>query len=495
MTDQFMRQVLKHPDKLFIDGGWVAPRSGRQITVLAPATEEVYLTVAEADVSDIDCAVAAARKAFDQGPWPRMTHAERAGYLRGIADGLDARAADIAKIWPNEMGILYSIADAFAGTIGGIYRTYAGMADTFAFEERFENPPGGGDYALINYEAVGVVGAIVPWNAPVNITAYKLAPALLAGCTVVLKLPPEAPGTGYVLAEIAEAIGLPSGVLNVLTADRDASERLVRHPDVDKIGFTGSSAVGKRIASICGERVARCTLELGGKSAAIILDDYDVAVAAQSLASSATAMTGQICSSLTRVIVTKNRHDELVEALKANFEKVTIGDPFDPATGMGPLAMARQRDKVEEIVGQAVRDGNQLVTGGKRPANLNRGFFFEPTIFAHVDNDDMVAREEIFGPVLAIIPANDEKHAVRLANDTVFGLNNSVFTNDPDRAYAVARQLRSGTVGHNSWRSDMSIGFGGFKQSGIGREGGQNGLRAYLEPKTIIMQNAAEPAI
>ena len=492
MADHATRQILRHLDKLFIDGAWVAPQSGRQITVLAPATEEVFLTVAEADVADIDRAVAAARKAFDDGPWPRLTHAQRAGYLRGLADGLDARAADIAEIWPNEMGILHSIADAFASTIGGVYRCYAGLADTFAFEERFDHPPGGGDYALIAYEAVGVVGAIVPWNAPVNITAYKVAPALLAGCTIVLKLPPEAPGTGYILAEIAEAIGLPAGVLNVLTADRAASERLVRHPDVDKIGFTGSSAVGKRIASICGERVARCTLELGGKSAAIILDDYDVATAAQSLAGSATAMTGQICSALTRVIVTRNRHDDLVEALKANFEKIAIGDPFDAATGMGPLAMGRQRDKVEEMVGQAVRDGNQLVTGGRRPARLNRGFFFEPTIFAHVDNDDMIAREEIFGPVLAAIPADDEDHAVRLANDTVFGLNNSVFTRDSDRAYAVARQLRSGTVGHNSWRSDMSIGFGGFKQSGIGREGGPNGLRAYLEPKTIIMQNPAE---
>lgn len=492
MADHVTRQMLRHPDKLFIDGAWVAPQSGRQITVLAPATEEAFLSVAEADVADIDRAVAAARRAFDDGPWARMSHKERARYLTAIGDGLDARVTDIAEIWPNEMGILHSIASAFAGTIGGVYRYYAGLADTFAFEERFENPPGGGAYALINYEAVGVVGAIIPWNAPVNIMAYKIAPALLAGCTIVLKLPPEAPGTGYILAEIVEAIGLPPGVLNVLTADRDASERLVRHPDVDKIGFTGSSAVGKRIASICGERVARCTLELGGKSAAIILDDYDVATAAASLAGSATAMTGQICSALTRVIVTRNRHDDLVDALKANFEKITIGDPFDAATGMGPLAMGRQRDKVEEMVGQAVHDGNRLVTGGRRPASLNRGFFFEPTVFAGVDNNDPIAREEIFGPVLTVIPADDEEHAVALANDTVFGLNNSVFTNDSDRAYAVARRLRSGTVGHNSWRSDMSIGFGGFKQSGIGREGGPNGLRAYLEPKTIIMDGPAE---
>ena len=205
----------------------------------------------------------------------------------------------------------------------------------------------------------------------------------------------------------------------------------------------------------------------------------------------ACAMSGQICSSLTRIVVTRNRHDQLVEALAANFRSVVVGDPFDPATGLGPLAMERQRDKVEGMVNDAVRAGNRLVTGGKRPAHLNRGFFFEPTVFADVDNNDTIAREEIFGPVLSVIPARDEAHAIEIANDTIYGLNNSVFTNDAERAYSVARQLRSGTVGHNCWRSDMMIGFGGFKQSGIGREGGVNGLRAYLEPKTIIMDNPA----
>ena len=491
MAESTSTNLLRHPDRLFIGGDWVAASSGTTIDVIAPATEELFLTVAEAGVADIDRAVAAARNAFDHGPWTRLTPLERAGYLSAIADEMDKRCDAIAAIWPNEMGILQAIASAFAGTIGGVYRYYAGLADTFDWEERFENPPGGGDYALITNEAVGVVGAIVPWNAPVNITAYKVAPALLAGCTVVLKLSPEAPGTGYLLAEIAEKIGLPAGVLNVVTADREASERLVRHPDVDKIGFTGSSAVGKRIASICGERIARCTLELGGKSAAVILDDYDIGKAAEALVGPACAMTGQICSSLTRIVVTQGRHDQLVEALSAGFQAVVIGDPFDPGTGIGPLAMARQRDKVEGMVADAVRAGGKLVSGGKRPAHLNRGYFFEPTIFANVDNNDTIAREEIFGPVLSVIPARDEAHAIEIANDTVFGLNNSVFTNDAERAYAVARQLRSGTVGHNSWRSDMAIGFGGFKQSGIGREGGVNGLRAYLEPKTIIMENQA----
>jgi acyl-CoA reductase-like NAD-dependent aldehyde dehydrogenase len=276
-------------------------------------------------------------------------------------------------------------------------------------------------------------------------------------------------------------------VLNVLTADREASERLVRHSDVDKIGFTGSVAVGKRIASICADRVARCTLELGGKSAAVILDDFDIEQAAEALVGSTCAMTGQICSALTRIIVTRDRHDELVDALTAGFEAVVVGDPFDPAVGMGPLAMKRQRDRVEGMVKQAVSDGVRLAAGGERPGHLDRGYFFEPTVFAGVDNASEIAREEIFGPVVCVIPAADEDDAIELANDTVFGLNNSVFTNDSERAYAVSRRLRSGTVGHNGWRSDMAVGFGGFKQSGYGREGGTNGLRAYLEPKTVIM--------
>lgn len=491
MTGRKGDAILGNPDRLYIDGRWVPASSQRFIDVIAPATEEIFLSVAEADESDIDRAVDAARRAFDSGPWPRMSHAERADYLRRIGDAMDRRVEDIATIWPNEMGIIHAIAHPFAGTVGNIYRYYAGLADSFAWEERFDNPPMGGDYALIVNEPVGVVGAIVPWNAPVNIIAFKLAPALIAGCTAVLKLSPEAPGTGYLLAEIADEIGLPPGVINVVTADRDASERLVRHPGIDKIGFTGSSGVGKRIASICAERMARYTLELGGKSAAVILDDYDVEQAAQSLVGSACAMTGQICSSLTRIVVGADRHDQLVDALAAGFSQVVVGDPFDPATGMGPLAAQRQRDRVEEMVRQAERDGNRIVTGGKRPAHLNRGWFFEPTVIVNADNNDFIAREEIFGPVLTVIKARDEEDAVAIANDTRFGLNNSVFTKDTEKAYRIARRLHSGTVGHNAWRSDMSIGFGGFKESGIGREGGVNGLRAYLEPKTLIMENQA----
>jgi acyl-CoA reductase-like NAD-dependent aldehyde dehydrogenase len=335
---------------------------------------------------------------------------------------------------------------------------------------------------------VGVVGAIIPWNAPLSLAVYKLAPAFLAGCTAVLKASPEAPGAAYVLAEVAEAVGLPEGVLNVLTADREVSELLVRDPRVDKIAFTGSTAAGRRIASICGERIARYTLELGGKSAAVILDDADLDAAAAAIAGSECFLSGQVCSSLTRLVVSRSRHDEFVDKLAGVFSQVRVGDPFDPQTQMGPLAMARQRDRVEGLIAKGVDEGAKLVTGGGRPKHLDRGYYIEPTVFSNVDNSSTIAQEEIFGPVLSVIPADNEAQAVTIANDTIYGLNASVFTPDVDRARQVAARLRSGTVGHNAFRTDFGIAFGGFKQSGIGREGGTEGLLPYLETKTVILE-------
>jgi acyl-CoA reductase-like NAD-dependent aldehyde dehydrogenase len=333
-----------------------------------------------------------------------------------------------------------------------------------------------------------VVGAIIPWNAPIGLITYKLAPALLAGCTVVLKCSPEAPGDAYVVAEIAEAIGLPPGVLNVVTADREVSELLVRDPRVDKITFTGSTAAGRRIASICGDRIARCTLELGGKSAALILDDMDLGAAAATLARAECTLSGQVCSSLTRIVVSRQRHDELVEALVGACGQVQVGDPFDPATQMGPLVSGRQRDRVESYIAKGVEEGAVLATGGGRPKHLDRGYYVEPTVFANVDNSSTIAQEEIFGPVLTVIAADDEDQIVSIANDSVYGLNASVFTPDVDRARSVSRRLRSGTVGHNAFRTDFGIAFGGFKQSGIGREGGTEGLLPFLETKTVILE-------
>ena len=480
---------LQHADKFFIGGDWVAPSSGATIDVIDSSTEKIYFRVPEAQAADIDRAVTAARTAFDDGPWPRLSHVERAEFLTGFAAGLRGRAEDIGQIWPRESGALHVIAKYGAAGIASAFEYYASLATTFPFEERAQ-PSSPGDFGLLVREPVGVVGAIIPWNAPIGLITHKIGPALLAGCTVVLKCSPEAPGDAYVVAEIAEGLGLPAGVLNVVTADREVSELLVRDPRVDKITFTGSTAAGRRIASVCGERIARCTLELGGKSAALILDDMDLNQAAATLAGAECMLTGQVCSSLTRIVVSRRRHDELVDALAGAFSQVRVGDPFDAATQMGPLVSDRQRDRVEHYIAKGIEEGARLATGGGRPKDLERGYYIEPTVFAGVDNGSTIAQEEIFGPVLSVIPVDNEEQIVATANDTIYGLNASVFTHDVDRARDVARRLRSGTVGHNAFRTDFGIAFGGFKQSGIGREGGTEGLLPFLETKTVILESA-----
>ena len=477
---------LRHTDRFFIGGEWVTPGSDGQIDVIDSATEEVFFSVAEASADDMARAVDAARTAFDSGPWARLSHAERADWLRRLADGIQARNDDLGQIWPRESGVLASMAQ-YTGYIGkAAFEQYAALADTFPFEEEHK-PTLGGEFGLIVREPVGVVGAIIPWNAPMGLIAHKVGPALLAGCTVVLKSSPEAPGEAYVVAEVAEEIGLPPGVLNIVTADREVSELLVRNPGVDKITFTGSTAAGRRIASLCGERIARCTLELGGKSAAVILDDADLENVAKTISAAECIITGQVCSSLTRIVVPRSRHDDMVDALAGTFSQVRVGDPFDAESQMGPLAAERQRDRVEGYIKKGVDEGAKLATGGGRPADLERGWYVEPTVFGNVDNGSTIAQEEIFGPVLSVIPADDEADAINIANDTIYGLNSAVFTEDVDRARDVASQLRAGTVGHNGFRTDFGIAFGGFKQSGIGREGGREGLLPFLEAKTVIL--------
>jgi aldehyde dehydrogenase (NAD+) len=476
---------IQHPDQLFIGGKWAQPSGTTRFDVLNSSTEELFVSVAEAQAADMSAAVAAARQAFDHGPWPRMTHAERARYMQAIAAEMALRADDQASTWVIESGVVQAIASPRSKSVASVWEFYAGLAETFPFQE--VRKPAVANTGLLVREPVGVVAAIIPWNGPLLMVAYKCAPALLAGCTVIVKGSPEAPGAAYLFAEVCEKVGLPPGVVNVVIAEREVSELLVRNPGVDKVTFTGSTAAGRRIASICGERIARCTLELGGKSAAVILDDYDIEQAAKTISGMATFLTGQVCSSLTRIIVDRKRHDDLVEVLSACLSKVKIGDPFDLSTQMGPLAMARQRDRVEGYIQRGKQEGARLASGGSRPAHLNRGYFIEPTVFANVDNRSTIAQEEIFGPVLSVIPADGEEAAIQIANDTLYGLNNSVFTNDIDRAYQTARRLRSGTVGHNSVRSDFGIAFGGFKQSGLGREGGVEGLLPFLEVKTLLM--------
>ena len=476
---------IRNTDRFYIGGQWVAPSSDSTISVIDSDTEQVYFTVAEAQAADISRAVEAARNAFDNGPWTRLSHEQRAEYLRAIGSELSKRSDDLGQIWPRESGVLHAVAQYGGRGAQATFNAFAGLAATYPFEEPVK--PSAGQFGLLVREPVGVVGAIIPWNAPMGLISNKVAPALLAGCTVVLKSSPEAPGEGYLIAEAAEAAGLPAGVLNVLTADREVSELLVRDPRVDKITFTGSTAAGRRIASICGMRIARVTLELGGKSAAVILDDADIEAAASALAQAECILSGQVCASLTRIVVSRPRHDEMLEALASAFSKVRVGDPYDPASQMGPLAAERQRDRVEGYIAKGVETGATLATGGGRPAGLDRGGYIEPTVFGNVDNSSVIAQEEIFGPVLSVIPADDEADAVRIANDTIFGLHGAVFTADIERAREVAGQMRTGAIGHNGFKSDFDMGHGGFKQSGIGREGGIDGLLPFLESKAMLL--------
>ena len=475
---------VRHPDKVWIGGAWQPAQSGRMIELVSPNTELVVGAVAEANEADIDDAVAAARMAFDDGPWSRMSPAERFPYLKRMADHLRGRHAELAKAWTAQMGGLASFAPHMVAGSTATFDGIIAMAEVFNFVE--QRPTTGAAVGLIAHEPVGVVAAIAPWNGPYGIMLNKVAYALAAGCTVIMKASPETPLEAYIIAEAAEAAGVPAGVVNLVCGHREASDHLVCNPGVDKVSFTGSTIAGRRIASVCGERIARCTLELGGKSAAIVRDDFPIDAAAEMLTGTITLMSGQVCAMLSRVIVPRGRHDELADAIAGEMAKVRIGYSDDPATQLGPLAMKRQLERVEGYIDEGKRTAD-LVCGGGRPAHLNRGYFIEPTLFANVVNDSRIAQEEIFGPVLSLIPCDDEEDAIRIANESNYGLNGSVLTQDHDAAYRIARRIRSGAVGQNGLRMDFGLPFGGFKQSGIGREGGIEGLMAYLETKTILI--------
>jgi aldehyde dehydrogenase (NAD+) len=475
---------VAHPDRLFIGGAWVAASSDAAIDLVCPNSEAVVGRVAEAGKADMDRAVAAARAAFDTGPWPRMSPAERGRLLRALGAELQKREPELAAAWTAQVGGLAGFAPHMTG--GGTASVMAtfGLCDSFPFVER--RPSMAVDTALVVREAAGVVAAIAPWNAPYPIMSSKLAYALVAGCTVIMKPSPETPLEAYIIAEAAEAAGLPPGVVNLVCGGREASDHLVCNPGIDKVTFTGSTAAGKRIGMVCAERVARCTLELGGKSAAIVRDDFPIEAAAAILGNTITMMSGQVCAMLSRAIVSRARHDALADAIAKVMQGIRIGRSTDPQTGLGPLAMKRQLDRVEDYIAEGTRVAD-LVTGGRRPSHMNTGYFIEPTLFANVDNRSRIAQEEIFGPVLCLIPAEDEADAIRIANESDFGLNGSVLTTDADAAYRIARQVRTGAVGQNGLRMDFTLPFGGFKQSGIGREGGEEGLWPYLETKTILL--------
>jgi aldehyde dehydrogenase (NAD+) len=480
---------LKTYETYFAGGAFVHATSGRSVEVVAPRSEDVIGRVALASTADVDIAVAAARKAFDEGPWPHLTPTERAAALRRLADGLEARAAEVTELAVEEQGFPIWFAQTYMpDNPVANFRTYADLAESYAFEE-LRN---GAQRSLVVREPVGVVAAIPPFNGPLTLGTQKTAPALAAGCTVILKAPNQDPLSCYLLAEVAEDAGLPPGVLNVLIADVPESEHLVSHPDVDKVSFTGSTQVGRRIGELCGRDIRRMTLELGGKSAAIILDDADLEKVVPGIVGCSVAMLmGEVCTSQTRILAPRSRYGEIVDGLSEAIAALPVGDPTDPGNVIGPLITRAHRDRVERYIAIGREEGATVRVGGGRPAGLDRGWYVEPTLFADATNDMRISREEIFGPVVCVIPHDGIDDAVAIANDSPFGLSGTVWTEDEDAALDVARRVRTGTFSINTYTVDSNTPFGGFKQSGIGREMAREGLDAYIEFKSIALTGPA----
>ncbi|MCZ4551418.1 aldehyde dehydrogenase [Gordonia rubripertincta] len=476
-----VQTAIRDYDKFFIGGEWVIPSGSGRIDVISPSTEEKIAQVPDPTIADIDEAVAGARRAFD-GPWRRTTPAQRGEVLSRIADEIEKRIPEFAHVFAAEIGAPLAVGENFHGKAVAMLRQFAAFHEQVEFTEDRDDVDG--KFRIVR-EPVGVVGAIIPWNGAVAAAAFKLGPALAAGCTVVLKPAPEGPLTSYMLAECIEAAGVPSGVVNIVPGGREVGEHLVTHRGVDKIAFTGSTAAGKRIASLCGERIARVTLELGGKSAAIVGEDIALEEVLPTLMFAGIGHTGQVCAALTRIIVPTARVTELADAMAAGLSQVVVGDPFDGQTMLGPLAAERQRDRVEEYIALGKQEGASVVVGGGRPSGLDRGWYVEPTLFTDVDNSMRIAQEEIFGPVVSIIGYDGLDEAIRIANDSPYGLSGAVYSNDPEVTERVVREVRTGQIYINDAGMCVTQPFGGFKQSGLGREGGIEGLSGYLETKAI----------
>jgi aldehyde dehydrogenase (NAD+) len=470
---------MKVCDKLFINGDWVSPAGKGSIEVLNAGTEEVMGRIPEGSAEDIDRAVKAAKAAFPA--WSALSPAERAEYLNKISAGLMARADELAKLVAQEVGMPLPLSKAIqAGLPAMNFGIYAKLGAEFQYEEQVGN-------SLVVREPVGVVGCITPWNYPLHQIAAKVGPALAAGCTVVLKPSEVAPLNAFVLAEVVQAVGLPPGVFNLVTGYGPVvGEALASHADVDMISFTGSTRAGKRVSELGAQTIKRVHLELGGKSASVVLDDADFEKAIAGSVNACFLNSGQTCSAHTRLLVPKARRDEAVAIAKQTAETFTVGDPLEGTSRLGPLVSAAQRDRVRSYIRKGIEEGAQLVTGGAEPPEgLTKGYYVKPTVFAGVRNDMTIAREEIFGPVLSIIAYEDEEDAVRIANDTIYGLAGGVWSGDPERAKRVARRMRTGQVDINGGRFNVFAPFGGYKQSGNGRELGKFGLEEFMELKSL----------
>jgi acyl-CoA reductase-like NAD-dependent aldehyde dehydrogenase len=477
--------VHRH-DELFIGGTWSSPSIDDSFEVISPHTESAIARVPAPGPADVDAAVRSARVAFDNGPWPRLDPAERIAAVRRLAKLYAAQSDQMADLITAEIGAPTSFAHrAQVGLPAMMMGAFCDLAESFDWQEK--RPGFYGSDIDIRREPVGVVAAIVPWNMPQFLIVTKLIPALLAGCCVVLKPAPESPLDALLLATMLDEADLPKGVVSVLPGGATVGERLVRHPGVDKVSFTGSTPAGKAVAAACAADLKRVSLELGGKSAAIVLDDAEPAAVASAIRSASLSNCGQICNALTRILLPANRTEEYVDALAAEMQTLRIGDPADPATQLGPLVAQRQQQRVRNYIAEGQKEGARLVIGGTDlPDGIEHGWYVKPTLFADADNSMRVAREEIFGPVLTAIPYRDEDDAIAIANDSDYGLAGSVFTADPGRGVGIAGRVRTGTFGVNQgYTMDPFAPFGGVKASGYGRELGSEGIDGYTVTKSV----------
>jgi aldehyde dehydrogenase (NAD+) len=472
-------------DKLFIGGKWTDASTDDVIEVHSPATGEYVGRVPLAAAADVDAAVAAARKAFDEGPWPSTPPAQRAAVIESAVKLLEDRKDYFTYLLAAETGAPPTIVETmhWAGSMGSL-SFFATGADKVAWTETRNGMYG---QTIVSREPMGVVGAIVAWNVPLFLAVNKLGPALLAGCAVVLKPAAETPLTANALAEVFAEAGLPEGVLSVVPGGVETGRALTSHSDLDMLTFTGSSAVGKEVGERAAQRLKPCTLELGGKSAAIILEDVDLTAAMPMLVFSGVMNAGQGCVNQTRILAPRSRYDEIVDAVSTFVQALPVGLPSDPATQVGPLISEKQRARVEGYIEKGIAEGARLVCGGGRPEGLDSGYFVQPTVFADVDNKMTIAQEEIFGPVLSVIPYDTEEDAIRIANDSVYGLAGSVWTTNVPRGIEVASKVRTGTYGINWYAFDPGSPFGGYKNSGIGRENGPEGVEHFCQLKSVLL--------
>ncbi|MEF9412242.1 aldehyde dehydrogenase family protein [Rhodococcus sp. IITD102] len=475
--------TFTHVDDLFLGGNWTPSGSPERLPVVDPATGEEWGSIPQASAADLDAAVGSARDAFDSGPWPRLTAAERADLLLRMADEVEKRAELISVTNTRENGSPVAETSGAAANAAGILRHVAGLAGVLDGEDR--RPfPGGGGATVVRRDPIGVCALIAPWNFPINLVVTKLAPALLAGCTVVIKPAETTPLSIRYVVEAAAAAGIPAGVVNLVTGDGRVGDALVRHPGIDKVAFTGSTGVGRRIAAACGELLRPVTLELGGKSAAIVLEDADLDAFSEVLIRSCMRNTGQTCYISTRILAPAARYDEVVEAVTRTVRTAPQGDPFDPGTVFGPVANKRQWEIVSGFLDSAREEGARVTTGGHARTDCS-GYFVEPTVLADVTPKMRVAREEIFGPVVTILRYDDVDEAIAIANSTSFGLGGIVFGRDTERAQEVAERMDTGSVGINFFASNHAAPFGGRHDSGLGVEYGVEGLMQYVTYKSI----------